>query len=63
MSAGTHESHGVQQGQVPHLGWGNPPFNTGWGMNRFESSPAEKGLGVLVGERLKMSQKHAWAAG
>lgn len=34
------------------LGQGNPCINTGWGMDR-QSSPDEKGLGMLVDERMR----------
>ncbi|KAJ7408333.1 rna-directed dna polymerase from mobile element jockey-like [Willisornis vidua] len=42
--------------KVLHLGQGNFWYQSRLGDEQMESSPAQKGLGVLVGERLSMTQ-------
>jgi len=48
--------------KVLHMGWGNSKHEYRLGGQRLESSPEEKGLGLLMEKKLNMSRQCALAA-
>jgi len=48
--------------EVLHLSWGSPSYEHRPGQDLIESSPADKGLGVLMDKKLGMSWQWAFVA-